>query len=216
MSSIVFACLVDKGMVEYGKKVSEYWPEFARSGKSEVRVEDVLRHESGLARWRGKVSREDVRTENIKANAVGKVVEEESLSFPDEKLGSRREYHDVTRGLILNEIFRRVEPGGRTIGEYLDEEIRGPLGVDVYMGADKAPRKPCQLSSLSFGKILGYSAVPRFASRKVEASLVDIVKMGVSVSNMMKSPDGRTPYVIDIPQEAEGMGISETFVAGAK
>ena len=39
--------------------------------------------------------------------------------FPPESFNSTREYHAVTRGYILNEIFRRVEPSGRTMGEFL-------------------------------------------------------------------------------------------------
>ena len=48
--------------------------------------------------------------------------------------GHRREYHAVTRGWIVNELFRRVDPAGRTIGEFLREDISAPLGVDAYIG----------------------------------------------------------------------------------
>ena len=39
--------------------------------------------------------------------------------FPPESFNSPREYHATTRGYILNEIFRRVEPSARTMGEFL-------------------------------------------------------------------------------------------------
>ena len=39
--------------------------------------------------------------------------------LPPEKYKTTREYHGIVRGYILNEIFRRVEPSGRTMGEYL-------------------------------------------------------------------------------------------------
>ena len=39
--------------------------------------------------------------------------------FPPEKYKTTREYHGIVRGFILNEIFRRVEPNGRTMGEFL-------------------------------------------------------------------------------------------------
>ena len=82
----------------------------------------------------------DLVPENLKKNHVGKVIEEEGLvrwkrslpvfsestfinyffqMFPPESFNSTREYHAVTRGYILNEIFRRVEPSGRTMGEFL-------------------------------------------------------------------------------------------------
>ena len=66
--------------------------------------------------------------ENIKRNAIGRVIEKESLHFPPEEAGTKSQYHAVTRGYILNEIYRRVDPAGRTIGECLSEEISKPLG----------------------------------------------------------------------------------------
>jgi CubicO group peptidase (beta-lactamase class C family) len=54
--------------------------------------------------------------------------------FPPEETGTKREYHGLTRGWILNEIFRRVDPEGRTIGQYLREEISGPLKADAFIG----------------------------------------------------------------------------------
>ena len=35
----------------------------------------------------------------------------------------RREYHGMTRGWVANEVFRRMDPGGRTIGQYLAEDV---------------------------------------------------------------------------------------------
>lgn len=34
---------------------------------------------------------------------------------------------------MLNEIVRRVDPKKRTIGEFLEEELSGPLGIDAYI-----------------------------------------------------------------------------------
>ena len=46
----------------------------------------------------------------------------------------KRDYHLLTRGLIANEIVRRVDPRGRTIGEMLRYHISQPLGAQVYIG----------------------------------------------------------------------------------
>ena len=48
--------------------MTEYWPDFARNGKSSVTIADVLRHESGLAYFTSTFGVEDMRTENIKRN----------------------------------------------------------------------------------------------------------------------------------------------------
>ena len=40
-------------------------------------------------------------------------------------------YHAVTRDWIANEIFRRVEPQKRTMGEYLSQELPD---IDIHIG----------------------------------------------------------------------------------
>ena len=40
--------LYDKGLFKFEDKISKYWPEFGQNGKEELRICDVLRHESGL------------------------------------------------------------------------------------------------------------------------------------------------------------------------
>jgi hypothetical protein len=43
-----------------------------------------------------------------------------------------RSYHAITKDWILNEIFRRIEPQGRTMGEFFRQEMKEDLGADVY------------------------------------------------------------------------------------
>lgn len=46
--------------------------------------------------------------ENLKKNSIGKIIEQEPpQEFPH---GAKRSYHAMTKDLIANEIFRRVEP----------------------------------------------------------------------------------------------------------
>ena len=47
---------------------------------------------------------------------------------------TRREYHALTRGFILQELFRRVEPHHRTIGTFLKEEVFDALGLNISIG----------------------------------------------------------------------------------
>ena len=37
MTSVVFACLVDRGLLRYSDRVAQHWPEFARNGKENIR-----------------------------------------------------------------------------------------------------------------------------------------------------------------------------------
>ena len=77
---------------------------------------------------------EDIQTESIKKNILGEQIEKHKPSWPAE---GKRMYHSLTRGWIANEIFRRVDPQGKTIGEFLDLEISKKLNVDVFVGCSR-------------------------------------------------------------------------------
>ena len=112
VESIVLAILVDRGLINYDDKVSLHWPEFSKNDKDGITIEDVLRHESGLARFNDHVHQnKDILRENIKKNFIGRVIEDCKLDFPksNDNVETKREYHGATRGFILNEIVRRVD-----------------------------------------------------------------------------------------------------------
>ena len=63
-------------------------------------------------------------------------------------LYTRREYHAITRGFVLQEVFRRVEPKQRSIGQFLGEEVFKPLGVDVFVGLDEEKQKEMSIEDV--------------------------------------------------------------------
>ncbi|NNC54809.1 MAG: beta-lactamase family protein [Pseudomonadales bacterium] len=136
LEAIAIAWLVGKGLIDYDAKITQYWPEFGTNGKDGLTVADLMRHEAGLANFDTSIDIEDLFTENIKKNAIGKIIEQHRQSY-DESTGSKREYHALTRGWIVNEVFRRADPSGRTIGEFLREEISKPLQADVVVGVQE-------------------------------------------------------------------------------
>jgi CubicO group peptidase (beta-lactamase class C family) len=175
LEAIAIAYLVGRGLLDYSAKVADYWPEFAANGKGDVTVADVLRHEGGLAVLRTSLAPEDLLPENIKQNKVGAVIEGHALRFPTGNHG-KREYHAITRGWILNELFRRVDPAGRTIGDFLEEEIRRPLEADVIIGVEER-----DLERVSRVKPLGLrfqflqSLRPRFLGRRIKHGFFQIL-----------------------------------------
>ena len=73
---------------------------------------------------------------------MGKIIEANKQTFPPKWLGSKRDYHAMTRGFIVNEIFRRVDIRGRTIGEFVRQELCDPLGgADVFVGLPESVEK---------------------------------------------------------------------------
>ena len=76
------------------------------------RICDVLQHESGLAWFTESIpSIKNAWPENIKNNEMGSFIEKQKPHFPEYKdIESKTEYHAITRGLIINEIVRRIDP----------------------------------------------------------------------------------------------------------
>ena len=125
-------CLYNKGLFKYEDKICQHWPEFAQNGKENITIADLMRHESGLAYFSQQLHKDDMVTENIKKNKIGEIIEKDKQAFWNPKYP--REYHDFSRGMIANEIFRRIEPDGRTMGEYMREEIHEKMGIDIHCG----------------------------------------------------------------------------------
>ncbi len=174
LESIALASLVAKGLLNYNARITEYWPEFGAEGKDELTVAELMRHEAGLAAFNVSLDTEDLLRENIKQNSVGRVIEGHAQKYRKGDR-SRREYHAVTRGWIVNEVFRRVDPAHRTIGEYLHEDVSGPLGADAVIGVQQHDlHRISAVSPLGFGFHFRASLKPKFMGRKVKENFFQL------------------------------------------
>ncbi len=185
LESIAMASLVSQGTLDYSAKVTDYWPEFGANGKAETTVADIMRHEGGMASFETSLNPEDLLPQNIKQNKVGRVIENHDQKFraPDR----RREYHGLTRGWIVNEVFRRVDPKGRTIGEYVKEDIAGPLDADVVIGvqeADLERRSPVVFPGA--GRILFESLRPKAFGRKMERNVFQLAGLLIGMRSTLR------------------------------
>jgi len=117
LAAIAMCILVDKGFLNYEEKVCKYWPDFAKNGKEDILVEDVLRHDAGLFAFH-RTLRDDETLQSL-----GEVIEN---STP---LCKGRRYHGYSRGLILNQICIRCDPEQRTIARFLEDELFSKIGM---------------------------------------------------------------------------------------
>lgn len=131
LGAIMMAILHDKGLLDYSAKVATYWPEFAQNGKEDITVADVLRHEGMLEKLDKAITLDEMQTENVKKNSIGSIIEKQRPHHYGH--GGKRCYHAVSKDWITNEIFRRIEPEGRTMGEYFQSIIQPKLDVGVYL-----------------------------------------------------------------------------------
>ncbi len=171
LEAITLAMLVDRGLLEYNAPISDYWPEYAVNGKSATTVADLMRHEAGLAAFDTTIDPIDLHPDRLRDNHVGRIIAGQAAKFrPGAE--EQREYHAITRGWIANELFRRVDPAGRTMGEFLREEISHPLGIDVFIGVpDEELPRISPVALLGFGHQFVQGLIPGSLGRKVELSL---------------------------------------------
>ena len=177
LETLAIAALVDKGLLNYDDKISLHWPEFSGDGKDDITVADLMRHEAGLIDFKHTFEPEHLFTENIKQNSVGTVIEGLKAKISSDE-GARRNYHALTRGWVVNELFRRVDPNQRTLGEYLRDDIAKPLGADINVGVkDEDLNRRAPVKGLNLVYYFLESLKPRFMGRKVEHSAGNLLAM---------------------------------------
>ena len=178
---MVLARLYDKGLFEYDDKITKFWPEFGQNGKADFKISDICRHKVGIPHLPNPPSIQDTWTENIKLNKMSELIETVEPKFPNlDKFGSKADYHAFTRGWILNEIVRRIDPQGRTMDEILREEIKID-GIHITVNEEEK-RKLVPQTSISIGYTLAQSVIPKCAGRRIEPNIITIGKVFCKLS----------------------------------
>ena len=205
LEAIALASLVSKGLLKYDEHIATYWPAFAAEGKSQLTVADLMRHEAGLASFNTSIAPLDLFSDNIKANRIGEIIEQHPLKYRD-GTNNRREYHAITRGWIANELFRRVDAQGRTIGEFLREDLSEPLDADAIIGVtEQDMQRVHPISPIGLGYHLKESMKPRLMGRKVKDNFFSLSGKIFRMAPMAKGRTGR-----GAPPPFEGMkGIND-------
>jgi CubicO group peptidase (beta-lactamase class C family) len=123
MTALCALVLFDRGELDPDTPVARYWPEFAVAGKEKVLVRHLLAHTAGLPDWDGPVEElYDWPAATARLAALA----------PQWEPGTAAGYHSVTQGFLVGELVRRVT--GRSPGDFLAEEVTGPLDADFHMG----------------------------------------------------------------------------------
>ena len=129
ITSIAVAMCVERGLLSYEEKVSTYWPEFVAKGKADVTVAQLLSHRAGLYTVDGDIALEEA----LDWNTITSRLADTAPLFP---VDSTHGYHALTFGWLAGELVRRVT--GRSLGDFVREEIAGPLGVEMHVGLPPA------------------------------------------------------------------------------
>jgi len=150
VTSLAALMLVDRGQLDVDAPVATYWPEFAAAGKEGVLVRHLMSHTSGVSGLEQPAVIEDLYDwEKSTARFAAQA--------PWWEPGTASGYHATNFGHLVGEIVRRIT--GKSLKQFVAEEIAGPLGADFQIGAVESdwdriapvvppPPLPFDLSSL--------------------------------------------------------------------
>jgi len=126
MTALSALLLVDRGTLDPDATVASYWPEFAQSGKEDIRVRHIMSHTSGVSAWTQPVTTEDVLDDE---GATARLAAQAPWWEP----GTASGYHALNQGHLVGEVIKRID--GRGLKQFFAEEIAGPLEADFTIGS---------------------------------------------------------------------------------
>jgi len=126
LAGMTLAIAHSRGWLDYEERVSAYWPEFAQQGKGRITVRQLLAHQAGLHALDEVVDRSVVADLDRLATVLAR-------QQPAWEPGTRQAYHAITLGYYESELLRRIDPRHRSLGQFFQNEIASPLGLDVYI-----------------------------------------------------------------------------------
>jgi CubicO group peptidase (beta-lactamase class C family) len=126
LAAMTLALAHSRGWLDYEAPVARYWPEFAQQGKDALTVRQLLSHQAGLFALDVPLDRELLADFDRLAAVLAR-------QKPAWRPGERQAYHAVTLGFYENELLRRIEPKRRSLGQFFQDQIATPLGLDFYI-----------------------------------------------------------------------------------
>ena len=133
---IIVSILVDKNILDLEKPVSYYWDAFKESNKKEIKLKHILSHQSGLYRFKKKITHQDL----LDWNKIIFILENQE---PDHKPGEKTYYHAKTHGFLIGEIIKKTTK--KSLGELVSELLSKKLELDFFIGVPKN-----KLSNIAF------------------------------------------------------------------
>jgi len=126
LAAMTLAIAHSRGWLDYDERVCKYWPEFAQKGKEKTTVRQLLAHQAGLFAF----------NEPVDANTVADL-DRLAVILARQKQrwepGTRQAYHAISLGFYENELLRRIDPRHRSLGQFFQDEIATPLGLEFYI-----------------------------------------------------------------------------------
>jgi CubicO group peptidase (beta-lactamase class C family) len=126
VTSLAALMLADRGELDVDAPVARYWPEFGAAGKQDIKVRQVMSHSSGVSGLDQPAVPADLYDWDRATSRM-------AAQAPWWEPGTASGYHALNYGHLLGEVLRRIT--GKTLKQFVAEQIAGPLGADFQIGA---------------------------------------------------------------------------------
>jgi CubicO group peptidase (beta-lactamase class C family) len=133
---IIVSILINENILDLEKPVSYYWDAFKQSNKKEIKLKHILSHQSGLYRFKEKVTQQDF----LDWNKITSILENQE---PDHLCGEKTYYHAKTHGFLIGEIIKKTTK--KSLGKQVYELLSERFKLDFFIGTPKN-----QLSNIAF------------------------------------------------------------------
>ncbi|MGV9344762.1 serine hydrolase domain-containing protein [Streptomyces spiralis] len=133
VAAAVLLLLHQRGELDLDAPVGTYWPEYKAAGKERTLVWHLLAHRAGVPVLDRPLTPAQAADPVLGAEAV-------AAQAPVWEPGTDHGYHAQTYSWLTGELVLRVT--GRTIGQWIADEMAGPVGADLWVGLPEgeAPR----------------------------------------------------------------------------
>ena len=123
ITALLMHMLQEDGLINVSDPVAFYAPEFARKGKDNITIHQILAHRGGIPGLPKDVDIEvlwdEDQTWELLCDAEPIVTD-----------GSKLAYHAITGGFVLERVIRKVT--GENINAYIAKKIREPMGMKYF------------------------------------------------------------------------------------
>ena len=123
ITALLMHMLAEDGLINVMDPVAFYTPEFARKGKENITIHQILAHRGGIPGLPSDVPLDvlwdEDRTWELLCDAEPIITD-----------GSKLAYHAITGGFVLERVIRKVT--GADINAYIDNKIRQPMGMKYF------------------------------------------------------------------------------------
>jgi len=127
MAAMAVAVACSRALLDYDERIASYWPEFSQGGKERITVRQLLDHQAGLSAIDEPLDLETVADHETLEAILAR-------QRPAWAPGTKRGYHNWNHGWYLSALIRRVDHQRRSLGQFFQDEIAKPLGLEFYIG----------------------------------------------------------------------------------